>query len=71
MKSCTIKITNKGRELIQSALRGEHWVTKLHTVITDDETGRVLNDWTSHSAERDTLTFPVFYDETRVKEAGK
>lgn len=71
MKPCTIKITNKGRQLIQSAMRGEHWVTLLHVVITDDETGRWLNDWTSNSAERDTLTFPVFYDDTGEKEAGK
>lgn len=65
MKPCTIRITNKGRKLIVTGFKGAHSVTMLETVITDDETGRVLNTVTSHSDEKDTLTFSVFYDDSQ------
>lgn len=65
MKPCTITVTNTGRKTIFTRLRGEHEVTVLETVITDTESGRVLNREIRHSAERDTLTFPVFYDDRK------
>lgn len=67
MKACTIKVANKGRELVRSEVRGDYWCTVLETTITDDESGHVLNSVISHSTDRDTLTFPVFYDEMRLK----
>lgn len=67
MKPCTIVIKNKGRKRILSGFRGLHEVTVLETTVTDDETGRVLNTVTSHSANDDTLTFNVFYDEAKGK----
>lgn len=67
MKSCTIVVTNKGREVIYTHFRGAHEVTVLDIEVRDSETGRLLNKEISHSAERDTLTFEMFYDEARAK----
>jgi len=70
MKPCTIVVTNKGRKRITTKFRGRHTVTMLETVITDGQTGRVLNGSVTHSAERDTLTFKAFYLHDR-KATGK
>lgn len=61
-KPCTITIVNKGRKLVFSGFRGVHFVTMLETTITDNETLEVLNTNVSHSADRDTITFNVFYN---------
>lgn len=66
MKPCTIVVRNKGRD---AAVHTEDCtievVTNLEVTITDDEDNRTIVHHTILSREDDTLTFPVFYDETK------